>query len=307
MENKYIQKDRELQHLMKLLESQYGSEYAEKILAGYAAKRKVTLRVNTIKSSVNEVEDVLQKENIQFFPVSWYSEAFIIENADERSIQELDIYKEGKIYLQSLSSMLPPLILKPEAGADILDMTAAPGSKTTQIAALTNNKAHVTACEINAARASRLRYNIQKQGAACVYVLQSDARKLDNYFAFDQILLDAPCSGSGVLHTSNGQNEIFFRLELIDKSVKMQKALLDKAIELLKKGREMVYSTCSILSRENEDIIERAVTSGKAEIVPAPTDELKGLPLLPVKLKGTVCIAPNELYEGFFVAKLKKL
>ena len=112
----------------------------------------------------------------------------------------MDIYKNGKIYLQSLSSMLPPIVLNPMPKNDILDMTAAPGGKTTQIAALSNNEANITACEINKIRAERLRYNLDKQGASSVFVMLEDARNIDNFFSFDQILLDSPCSGSGTIN-----------------------------------------------------------------------------------------------------------
>ena len=107
--------------------------------------------------------------------------------------------------MQSLSSMLPPIILNPKLKADILDMAAEPGGKTTQIAALSNNLANIKACELNKIRLERLKYNIQKQGATNVYVMEKDARLLDDFFCFDQILLDAPCSGSGTLSIFNSK------------------------------------------------------------------------------------------------------
>ena len=90
--------------------------------------------------------------------------------------------------------MLPPIVLNPKENYDILDMAAAPGGKTTQIAALTQNNAHITACEMNQIRLERLKYNVEKQGASSVYVMKQDARRIDDFFSFDQILLDAPCS-----------------------------------------------------------------------------------------------------------------
>ena len=180
--------------LEKMLEKQYGVEIKNQILQGYEEKRKVTFRVNTLKSSVSEVEILLKSLKIEYQKVPWSNEAFILINSDETEIQNLDIYKQGKIYLQSLSSMLPPIILKPQENKDILDMAAAPGGKTTQIAALTQNKAHITACEMNNIRMQRLKYNIEKQGATSVYIMQTDSRRIDDFFSFDQILLDAPCS-----------------------------------------------------------------------------------------------------------------
>lgn len=292
---------------LELLTEQYGKEYAEKIILGYTKKRKVTLRVNTLKTSLEEVTDIFSKSGISYQFVSWYKDALIIDNVDEKILRGLSLYEEGKIYFQSLSSMLPPIVLNPRIGADILDMAAAPGSKTTQMAVMTENKSFITACEINAVRAARLKYNIEKQGASHVYVVQNDARKLDDYLAFDQILLDAPCSGSGTLDLSNKELNASFSQKLIEKSVKMQRDLLLKAITLLKKGQHMVYSTCSILACENEDIISYALSKRKIKLVPIDTKNWTDFPLLPVKLNGVMCLAPNELYEGFFIAKLEKL
>lgn len=292
--------------LPEMLKAQYGEEIAEKIIRGYEADRKVTLRVNTLKAAVDDVKSTLTQAGIEYDTVSWSREALIIKNADENRIMELPVYDNGGIYLQSLSSMLPPVMLAPAAGEDILDMAAAPGGKTTQMAALTGNKAHITACELNAIRARRLEYNVNKQGASCVYVMQKDSRTLDDFFSFGRILLDAPCSGSGVLSVYDVNIGKTFTKKLIDKSVKAQTALLKKAVTLLKKGHEMVYSTCSVLRCENEDIVNSMLKSGKVEIVPIDIEGMESIPLLPVSIPGTVCVAPDELYEGFFVAKLRK-
>lgn len=290
--------------LKEKLITQYGEGITQKIIKGYMAKRKTTLRVNTLKTSLHNVIDVLDKNNIKFERVNWYNDALIIENANESDIQNLDIYKNGEIYLQSLSSMLPPLILNPQEKTDILDMAAAPGGKTTQIATIVNNNASITACELNKIRAERLKYNIEKQGAKA-YVMVTDARKIDSFFSFDKILLDAPCSGSGTLNLNTGISEKNFSLNLISKSVKAQTALLEKALKILKPGCEMVYSTCSILQEENEEILEKVLSKNKAKIIPIDF-ESKDLPLLPTRIMGTLCVAPNELYEGFFIAKIKK-
>lgn len=290
--------------LKEKLTIQYGEETTQKIIKGYMAKRKTTLRVNTLKTSSTNVIDILEKNNIKFKKLNWYNDAFIIENANESDIQRLDIYKNGEIYLQSLSSMLPPLILNPQEKTDILDMAAAPGGKTTQIAAIVNNNASITACELNKIRAEKLKYNIEKQGAKA-YVMVTDARKIDSFFSFDKILLDAPCSGSGTLDLNTGISEKNFSLNLISKSVKAQTALLEKALKILKPGCEMVYSTCSILQEENEEVLEKVLSKNKAKIVPIDF-ELKDLPLLPSKIPGTLCVAPNDLYEGFFIAKIQK-
>ena len=174
-------------------------------------------------------------------------------------------------------------------------MAAAPGGKTTQIASLTNNKAHITACEMNKIRAEKLKYNIQKQGATSVYVMETDSRRISDFFSFDQILLDSPCSGSGTLSTEDTNMEKYFTQKLIDKCIKTQTELLKKAIKVLKPGKDMVYSTCSILSCENEDILNKILNNG-CEIVPIKFEGMEEIPQLPTKIKGTICVKPNELY-----------
>lgn len=287
--------------LNKMLIEQYGEEIANKIIEGYLKQRYVTLRVNTIKATNEEIKQELKNSNIEYEEVEWYKDALIIKNVRENEIRKMLIYEEGKIYLQSLSSMLPPIALEPKEGENILDMAAAPGGKTTQIAAITSNGSYITACEKNKIRAERLKYNLQKQGVTCANVMTEDARQLSDYFSFDKILLDAPCSGSGTENVFENN----FSEELIKRSCKAQENLLRKALNILKPGGEMIYSTCSILKKENEEIIEKALESNKIEIIPIKLDS--PIPLLPVTVSGTICVCPTELYEGFFVAKLKKV
>ena len=291
--------------LEEMLKEQYGELLTKEIIQGYNQKRYSTFRVNSLKSNTDEIEKILKKENIDYEKVAWYENAYILIDTEINKIRKLDIYNQGKVYMQSLSSMLPPIILEPKAGSDILDMTAAPGGKTTEIATLTNNKCNLTACEKDKIRAERLKFNIQSQGANA-YIMNTDATKIDDFFSFDQILLDAPCSGSGVLCFNENLNEKFTK-KLIDKSVDLQTKLLKKALRILKKGHEMVYSTCSILDIENEKIIDKVIKDKKAEIVPIQFYGMEQIPQLPTKIKGTMCVCPNKFYEGFFIAKLRKI
>lgn len=294
--------------LYEKLLKQYGEELTNKIIEGYSKNRHVTLRVNTLKNNIQNVQGILEKLGYSAKQVEWCKDALIIEKITESDIRQLDIYNNGEIYMQSLSSMMPVILLEPKEEENILDMAAAPGGKTTQIAAQTGDKAFITACEKNKIRADRLKYNIEKQGAKRITVLMQDARNLDSYFSFDKILLDAPCSGSGTIDLKNEKLEKTFTEELVKRSVKTQFELLKKAITVLKPGHEMIYSTCSILKEENEENISKILKSGKVELIPIDIEkeEFKDVPLLPVDIKGTVCVCPNELYEGFFIAKLKK-
>lgn len=292
--------------LIEILEKQYGVNIASEIIRNYSITRKTTFRVNNIKSNIEEIEKELNKNNIEYKNPIWSKEAFIVEKDTQQKIEEMQIYKDGKIYIQSLSSMLPPIILEPKEGQDILDMAAAPGGKTTQIASLTKNKANITACEMNKIRAEKLKYNIEKQGASCVYVMETDSRKIDNFFSFDKILLDAPCSGSGTLNIENKNINTTFTEKLINKSSKTQLELIRKALKVIKSKGEIIYSTCSILECENENIVLKALENENAEIVPINFKGIEEIPLLPTKIEGTILVKPNELYEGFFIAKIRK-
>lgn len=293
-------------YLWQQLCAQYGGETAQRIADGYAARRAVTLRANPLKSSVQAVRQALAESGIETAPVSWYADAMIVENAREDALTKLELYESGAIYLQSLSSMIPPLLLGAKPGENVLDMAAAPGGKTTQIAALTGNQAMVTACEMNKIRADRLRYNVARQGATRVTVMNIDSRNLDDLFSFDRILLDAPCSGSGTVQLDNPRSKGQFSKEFLARTTKQQEALLVKALRLLRPGCEMIYSTCSVLEQENENIVRRALKKANAEVVPLALEAFDAVPQLPVSIPGTLCVCPDALHEGFFVAKIRR-
>ena len=293
--------------LYHLLIEQYGENLTNTILEGYSQKRPLTLRANTLKSNIDDIKTVFENLHISYQEVSWYKEALILENISEEQIKNLEIYQNGKIYLQSLSSMIPSLVLSPNESENILDMAAAPGGKTTQMLAVSKNKAFITACEKNKIRAERLQYNLNKQGANRVNVMIKDARQLDDFFSFDKILLDAPCSGSGTISIFDKKLETTFTEDLVNRSSKVQADLLKKAITLLKPGHAMVYSTCSILAKENENILQKFIDLKQIEILPIDVSVFTDAVLLPTSIDGTLCICPSNLYEGFFVAKLRKL
>ena len=290
--------------LTEKLKEQYGDITG--IVDGCSRKRCTTLRVNTLKSSIAEVTDTLNAVGIRYKTAPFSEIAFLLPEAAEKDIMALPLFEEGKIYLQSYSSMLPPLALEPAEGDDILDMAAAPGGKTTQMAAMTGNRASITACERHPIRAEKLKHNLEVQGAGKVFVMVTDARQLDDFFSFGKILLDAPCSGSGTVYADDPNLEKTLTPALVGKCKNTQLALLKKAIRLLKKGGTLVYSTCSILREENEEIVKAAIRGTGMEIVPIELSGTEQLPLLPVTLPGTLCVQPTDEYEGFFVAKLTK-
>ena len=292
--------------LSALLREQYGDALTERIIAGYKARRPVTLRVNTLRAEKTQVCSQLTEAGIAWQEVPWYPDALVLPDVREDAVEALLLYGRGEVYLQSLSSMIPPLLMNPQPGETILDMAAAPGGKTTQIAALSSGRALITACEKNAIRADRLRFNLERQGASKVSVMQEDARRLDDFFSFNKILLDAPCSGSGTVQLVEGAPPRRMTRDWLNKTVATQTAMLQKALRLLGKGREMVYSTCSILRMENEGVVKKCLKAAGATVVPIEHEMTKHLPLLPTEIPGVICVCPDTLHEGFFAAKIRK-
>lgn len=285
------------EYLDSKLKSEYSIDEYKKIIDGYSSKRKTTFRVNNLKSNYEEIKNILDENSIKYTNVLWNKDAFILE--DDFDIRKLSIYEEGKIYVQSLSSMIPVVILNPMENESILDMCAAPGSKTTMIASI-SSKSRIVAVEKDKIRCERLKYNIQKQGASNINVINSDALKLDDYFRFDKILLDAPCSGSG---TINEESIKYFSEKLVNNSIDLQIKLLKKAINLLKVGGIITYSTCSILKEENEFVLNEILKDDRVVLEKIDLDVQK----LKTSVPGTICVCPSIYYEGFFVSKLKRI
>ena len=281
----------------KLLNS-YGEELTNRIEDVYSLSRVTSIRVNTLKTDINNVKNKFDELNIKYKEVDILPFALIIEGGED-IITNTDLYKNGEIYLQSLSSMLPPLYMDLNSKATILDMAASPGGKTSEMCALSNNEIFITATEINPIRLERLKFNLDKLGCKNVTTMKKDASSLDEYFIFDGILLDSPCSGSGTI-----ENNDFSKIteELVNKIQNVQYRLLKKAISILKSGSTMIYSTCSILKEENEEIVKRILKEENVTIVPIDID----VETLPSTLEGVITVMPSKEYEGFFVCKLKK-
>lgn len=316
-------------HLVSAVRGAYGEDGLAFVTRGWqeGRERPVTLRANVLRATADDVASALDAAGVRFSRVSWYADAFVLAGAArERDVWGLPAYEQGNLYLQSLSSMLPPLVLAPKDGADVLDMCAAPGGKTSQMAAMAKGgegtrAAHVTACELSSVRADKLEHNLAKLGATNVQVMRCDARELDPWFRFDQILVDAPCTGSGTVCAHDERAARNLTPELARRVERSQRALLDRALEVLKPGGELVYSTCSIVPRENEDVVEWALgrhADCRLEAFPLPWAQAGETSaasssggacvptLLPCRLPGAFVVCPSRLFEGFFVARIKK-
>lgn len=327
--------------LLERLGAGYDERTVDDVLAGYASPRATTLRANTLKTTPDAVAGALGAAGIAWRTAAFCRDAFVVAPRSEDALRALPLYERGEVYLQSLSAMLPALALDPQPGENILDMAAAPGGKTCHLAALSGDAACLTACEKNPVRAQKLRHNLEKQGVTRCNVMECDARRLDEFFTFDKVLLDAPCSGSGTVSLSGGAYRGGFTPELLTRSVATQRALLNRALAAVRPGGVVVYATCSVLPEENERLVADVLAGkgnvkpqqapkgkhgkrgrskgaangangvapfqGEAEIVPLPQALLDGVPLLPCNLEGAACVKPTAEFEGFFVCAIQRM
>lgn len=277
----------------------------DKIFVGISEKRYTTLRVNTIKYNIQDLMRYFKEKNIKFERVLWYTDALIIKNANEKDIQKLDIYEKGYIYIQSLSSMVPPIVLNPNPGDKILDMTAAPGSKTTQMACIMKNKGYILANELDKIRCKKLKYNVVSQGTDIIEVINGRGEKLgENYKEqFDKVLLDTPCSGEGRFSMNNVQTYRGWSTKTVKELTKIQKKLFKSAYEALSPNGIMVYSTCTLNEEENENIVNWALENFKLKLINIDLNIKDAIFVCDGK---AIKILPSKNMEGFFVAKFQK-
>ncbi|SNR79517.1 16S rRNA (cytosine(967)-C(5))-methyltransferase RsmB [Desulfurobacterium atlanticum] len=219
------------------------------------------IRINTLKVKVSDYLKFLEESGIEFEVHPFIKEMVRIKGKVD--IQSLPGYADGFFYIQDVASYLSALLLSPQKGKKILDIAAAPGGKTTAIAALVENEADIIAVDVDSERLKLLDRNLEKLGVNCVKTLKTDITK-ENPFtenSFDRVLLDAPCSGTGIIrrHPEGKWNK---SLSLIKHNQKLEKALLKEAFKLLKPGGTLLYSVCSLEREEGEEIVNFALNIG---------------------------------------------
>ncbi|VVC02469.1 tRNA (cytosine(49)-C(5))-methyltransferase [Candidatus Bilamarchaeum dharawalense] len=212
-----------------------------------------SFRVNRLKATVDEIKERFDEYGIAIKQMSWYGDAFVSENPEIGATLEHFL---GMIYIQEIVSMLPPVIMQKELkqAKFVLDGCAAPGSKTTQMAAIMQNNGTIIANDLAYGRIRALKFNIEKTGTLNTIITNRDLRTFPNY-QFDAILLDAPCSAEGTMRKNM---EVFstWNEREIQKQCRVQKPLILKAFDLLAPGGVMVYSTCTFAPEENEGVVD---------------------------------------------------
>jgi len=294
-------------------------ELLEEVYKGLQTRRKTTFRTNTLKISTAELEKKLKEANVEFEKVSWFSDGFILLSPSKKELIETDIYKAGYIYVQSLSSMIPPVILDPKKDETILDLCAAPGSKTTQMAMMMGNSGKIVANDRSRVRLFKLDHNLKMQGVTSVFKEYSDGKDFWKKYPekFDRVLVDVPCSLEGRFNCSDPKTFKDWAPGKIKVLASLQKFLLRGAISACKPGGTIVYSTCTLSVEENEGVVDWILDKevGALEVEEITISGLKkvvGFTSFKNKkfnsqIKNCVRIFPSESMEGFFVCKIKKL
>jgi tRNA (cytosine49-C5)-methyltransferase len=253
--------------------------------------------------------------DIKLEPIPWYDIAFRI--LDRISIGERIEHQKGLIYSQEAVSLIPAIVLDPKLNEKILDIAAAPGSKTTQIAAMMDNQGLIVANDVSRNRISALISNIERMGAMNTAVTTLPGQRI-GYLApeyFDKVLLDAPCSLEGTIRNTP---EVLtdWKESKIKRLSKLQKGLINSAYKCLRPGGVLVYSTCTFAPEENEAVIDYLLNKySDVSCEPIVVSNIKTRPAIlnwgdaqfDKSIKNAIRIYPQDNdTEGFFVAKIRK-
>lgn len=254
---------------------QISGAHAESILQSYCDPHVVSVRINTLKTTTKEVFAFLQQANIPYQVVPWYPNALLLPETPKRQLSELEIYKHGHIYIQSLSSMIPPLLLNPQPGETVLDIAAAPGSKTSQIAMMMQNTGEIVANDISRTRIFKMKANLEMLGVTNVTTRNMPGERIWQQYPhyFDRVLVDAHCSMEGMFRCDDPASYEHWSVKKVKQIAKQQRWLLRSAISSCKPGGIVVYSTCTLSPEENEGVIDWIIEKerGKISVVPVET------------------------------------
>ena len=280
--------------LLKMLNKSYSKKTVKKLLKSFFYKSDFVIKQNKLKE--NNLKTNLENQGfvLEEHPLK---DSFIVRNPE--SIIDTNEFKEGKFIIQDGSCSLCAEVLEPMENSVVLDICAAPGSKSCNIQELTNNQSIIYCNDINNNKIDRIKENVYKCGVENVQYLNFDATILqeDLINKFDRILVDAPCSATGVIN-KNPEIKLFRTKKDVEDLVETQRRILENCEKYLKKGGILVYSTCSLLKEENEenvDYIENKLNL-KREDIDFYGDKNEFIKLMPFQ-KGT---------QGFFISKFLK-
>ena len=281
--------------LLKMLNKSYSKKTVKKLLKSFFYKSDFVIKQNKLKE--NNLKTNLENQGFVLEEHPFLKDSFIVRNPE--SIIDTNEFKEGKFIIQDGSCSLCAEVLEPMENSVVLDICAAPGSKSCNIQEITNNQSIIYCNDINENKIYRIKENVNKCGVENVQYMNFDATILqeDLINKFDRILVDAPCSATGVIN-KNPEIKLFRTKKDVEDLVETQRRILENCEKYLKKGGILVYSTCSLLKEENEenvDYIENKLNL-KREDIDFYGDKNEFIKLMPFQ-KGT---------QGFFISKFLK-
>lgn len=281
--------------LLKMLNKSYSKKTVKKLLKSFFYKSDFVIKQNKLKE--NNLKTNLENQGFVLEEHPFLKDSFIVRNPE--SIIDTNEFKEGKFIIQDGSCSLCAEVLEPVENSIVLDICAAPGSKSCNIQEITNNQSIIYCNDINENKIYRIKENVNKCGVENVQYTNFDATILqeDLINKFDRILVDAPCSATGVIN-KNPEIKLFRTKKDVEDLVGIQRRILENCEKYLKKGGILVYSTCSLLKEENEenvDYIENKLNL-KREDIDFYGDKNEFIKLMPFQ-KGT---------QGFFISKFVK-
>ena len=289
--------------LVKLFIRQYGAASAEEILKGLNYKPDVTVRVNTLKLTYEEIWKKLIENGYNIEKGYVCSDAIRIIKG--KNIENNLLFNEGYITVQDESAMLTAHSMDLKSDLKVLDLCSAPGGKTTHIAELMKNSGHITAFDIHKNKLSLIKENLERIGITNTTcdVMDATVYNEDLFQCADRVLMDVPCSGLGIIRK---KPEIKWSKDIsnLNTIVDIQRKIMDNASKYVKKGGVLVYSTCTLNKEENESNIQWFIeTHPEFKIEPIFYGEHSNMDY---SEEGYVTILPNEYMDGFFIAKIIK-
>lgn len=288
--------------IVELWLEQLGETETEKLCEWFNQSPTIDLRINLLKSSIDQIETVFKSQNISVSRIPYLPQALRL-NGSTGAIQNLPGYNEGWWTIQDSSAQLVTHLLDPHPGEIIIDGCAAPGGKTTHIAELIQDTGTIYACDKTANRLKRLKENADRLQMRSIQIRTGDSRHFPEFIDLaDRVLLDAPCSGLGTLHR-RADARWHHRPENIQAQSQLQSELLANAATFVKSGGVLVYATCTIHPLENEQIVRSFLANNPNWYIAPPTIDL---PVEP-SLEGWVKVWPHRnQMDGFFMVRLKR-
>ncbi|MDQ6732863.1 MAG: methyltransferase domain-containing protein, partial [Nitrospirota bacterium] len=295
--------------------ARFGLDGAERLCQATVTIPPLTLRVNTLHFTREALQAQFLHVGVASHPTSVSPNGLILEK--QGAITDLPLFDEGAFYVEDEAAQLVPLLLDAQPGERILDACAAPGGKATHLAAIMHNRGEIIAFDQSAARLHLLADNCRRLGISIIAPVQMDAARLNDSASsrasvlskpFDRILIDAPCSGFGVLRR-HPEAKWHKQEDLLKHQQERQLAILAHVSRLLRPGGIIVYSTCSTEIEENEQVIERFCLGhpdfSREAIMPWLPSPGRSL-VNPYGDFSTMLAPESHSMDRFFAARLRK-